>query len=50
MGLAREEMRRVGEFDYVVINHESELDETVDQVLHIISAEHCRVQQRHVTL
>ena len=50
MGLARDEMRRIGEFDYVVINPESGLDETVEQVLHIISAEHCRVQQRHVTL
>ncbi len=50
MGLAREEMRRMGEFDYVVVNCECGLDETVEQVLHIISAEHCRVQQRHVTL
>lgn len=50
MGLAREEMRRMGEFDYVVVNRECSLDETVEQVLHIISAEHCRVQQRRVTL
>jgi guanylate kinase len=50
MGLARDEMRRIGEFDYVVVNRECGLDETVEQVLHIISAEHCRVQQRHVTL
>jgi guanylate kinase len=50
MELAREEMRRIGEFDYVVINRECALDEAVEQVLHIISAEHCRVQQRHVTL
>jgi guanylate kinase len=50
MGLAREEMRRIGEFDYVVINRESALDETVEQVLRIISAEYCRVQPRHVTL
>jgi guanylate kinase len=50
MELASEEMRRIGEFDYVVINPESGLNETVEQVLHIISAEHCRVQQRHVTL
>ncbi|MEJ5309728.1 MAG: guanylate kinase [Anaerolineae bacterium] len=50
MRVAREEMRRIGEFDYVVINRECGLDETVEQVLHIIDAEHCRVQQRHVTL
>ena len=50
MTLAREEMRRIGEFDYVVINRECALDEAVEQVLRIISAEHCRVQPRHVTL
>ncbi|HOU13385.1 MAG TPA: guanylate kinase [Anaerolineae bacterium] len=50
MRVAREEMRRIGEFDYVVINHECGLDETVDQVLHIIAAEHSRVYPRHVTL
>lgn len=50
MELAGEEMRRIGEFDYVVVNHECGLDETVEQVLHIISAEHCRVNPRHVML
>lgn len=50
MHVAREEMRRIGEFDYVVINQECGLDETVDQVLYIIAAEHCRVYPRHVTL
>lgn len=48
--VAQEEMRRMGEFDYVVVNHECALDMAVDQVLHIIAAEHCRVQQRVVTL
>lgn len=50
MHVAQEEMRRIGEFDYVVINYECGLDETVDQVLHIMAAEHCRVNPRHVTL
>lgn len=48
--VAQDEMRRIGEFDYVVINHECALDQAVDRVLHIIAAEHCRVQQRVVTL
>lgn len=47
---AREEMKRLPEFDYVVINRQGELDEAVDDVLAIITAEHCRVNQREVTL
>jgi guanylate kinase len=40
---ARQEMRRIGEFKYVVVNRDSQLDETVDRVLSIIRAEKCRV-------
>lgn len=47
---AREEMKRLPEFDYVVINRKGELDHAADQVLAIIKAEHCRVNQRRVTL
>ncbi|MGD2178287.1 MAG: guanylate kinase [Anaerolineae bacterium] len=47
---AREEMKRLPEFDYVVVNRKSELDRAVDDVLTIIRAEHCRVDQREVTL
>jgi len=47
---AREEMKRLPEFDYVVMNREGELDHAADQVLAIIKAEHCRVNQRKVTL
>lgn len=47
---ARQELKRAGEFDYVVINHEFHLDETVDTIRAIISAEHHRVQPRKVTL
>ncbi len=50
MHVAREEMRRIGEFDYVVVNREDALDEAVDQVVHIIAAEHCRVHPRRITL
>jgi guanylate kinase len=47
---AREEMKRIGEFDYVVVNRENHLDETVDSILAIIRAEHLRVHKRKVTL
>jgi len=47
---AREEMKRLSEFDYVVINRDGELDRAVDDVLAIIRAEHCRVEPRIVKL
>jgi guanylate kinase len=47
---ARQELRRLEEFDYVVVNREYELDETVDIILSIIAAEHHRVRPRKVTL
>ncbi len=47
---AREEMERIGEFDYVVVNREGELDRAVAQVAAIIEAEHCRVHPRIVRL
>jgi guanylate kinase len=40
---ARGELQRIVEFDYVVINREHALHETVDQVLSIIKAEKSRV-------
>jgi guanylate kinase len=47
---AREEMERLTEFDYVVVNPDGELDQAVDDVVAIIRAEHCRVEQRVVKL
>jgi len=47
---ARKELKRVEAFDYVVINHENKLDETVDTVGAIIEAEHHRVDHREVNL
>ncbi len=47
---ARQEMFRLKSFDYVVINRELCLDETVDTIISIIVAEHHRVNQRVVTL
>ncbi len=47
---ARQELKRVDEFDYVVVNREMQLDETVEVILSIIKAEHHRVNQRKVEL
>ncbi len=47
---ARQEMRRILEFDYVVVNPELQLDEAVETILAIIRSEHHRVSPRKVTL
>ncbi len=47
---ARRELQRIVEFNYVVINREDALDETVDQVLSIIKAEKSRVDWTPVIL
>jgi guanylate kinase len=47
---ARQEFKRLPEFDYVIENRECELDETVETILAIIRAEHHRVAPRKVTL
>jgi len=47
---ARQEMTQIDTFEYVVINREFHLDETVDTIVAIITAEHHRVKQRKVTL
>jgi len=47
---ARQELKRVGAFDYVIVNHDDRLDHTVDVIRAIIEAEHHRVRQRRVSL
>jgi len=47
---ARKELQRIEEFDYVIINPDFHLDDTVEKVRNIISAEHLRVQHRKVDL
>jgi guanylate kinase len=47
---ARREMKRLNEFDYLIINREGKLDETVDKIGSIIEAEKCRIEQRKVEL
>jgi len=48
--VAWQEMKRLPEFDYLVINHTDRLDETVDTIAAIIATEKCRVRQRKITL
>jgi len=47
---ARQEMAQIINFDYVVVNRDSHLDDTVRQIISIISAEKCRVKQRRIEL
>jgi guanylate kinase len=47
---ARKEFQRIDAFDYVLVNHDFHLDDTVDKVRSIITAEHLRVHQRKVDL
>lgn len=47
---AREELRRVETFKYVVVNREDSLDDTVQQVMAIMTAERCRVDWKPVLL
>ena len=47
---AHEEMKKLPAFDYVVVNRDDKLDHAVDDVLAVIRAEHCRVDQRKVNL
>jgi guanylate kinase len=48
--LAQQELDRVDEFDYVVVNARDQLDQAVDTILAIICAEHHRVHPRKVSL
>ncbi len=50
LSLAQQELEQVVHFDYVVINREGLLDETVGAVRSIITAEQHRVFPRHINL
>jgi guanylate kinase len=47
---AQQELKRAAEFDYVIVNADGCLEETVDTVIAIIQAEHHRVNHRSVSL
>jgi guanylate kinase len=47
---AKEEMKQMFSFDYVVVNHSGELDRVVSSIQAIITAEKCRVVPRRIDL
>ena len=47
---ARDEMKRLDAFDYVVVNRDGHLNETVETIAAIITAEKCKVKQRKIEL
>ncbi|HXY74669.1 MAG TPA: guanylate kinase [Dehalococcoidales bacterium] len=47
---ARSEVKKVRQFDYVVINRNGALEEAIGEIRAIIRAEKCRVKQRHTSL
>jgi guanylate kinase len=47
---ARQELKRLDMFDYVVINADDQLDETCHKIVAIITAEKCRVHPREIKL
>ena len=47
---ARKELQRIQSFDYVIVNRDFHLDDTVNKVRAIIDAEHLRVHHRKVEL
>jgi len=47
---ARGEMEKIGLFDYVVTNAQDHLDDCVDRIIAIVTAEHLRVVPRKITL
>jgi guanylate kinase len=47
---ARRELQRVDAFDYVIVNHDTMLEHTVEVIRAIIEAEHHRTRPRKVSL
>jgi guanylate kinase len=47
---ATQEMKRMQEFNYCVVNAEDKQEVAVDQILSIVDAAHCRVQQEKIEI
>lgn len=47
---ARQEMKRMQEFDYCVVNAEDQQESAVDKILSIVDAARCRVAQEKIEL
>jgi len=50
METARQEVARIGEFDYIVVNSHGKLEQAVEDILNIIDVEHHRATPRKATL
>lgn len=50
LGKAKEEIKSLPLFDYVITSHQNKLDEVVSQIDAIVAAEKCRVKPRIVKL
>ena len=48
--IAREEMKALPEYEYVVVNQTDKLDECVEEIAAIMTAEKCRVNPRQISL
>ena len=47
---AQSELKRICDFDYVVMNQSNDIDRAIENILAIIKSEKCRVKQRHVQI
>jgi len=50
MKAAHKEMGSLPWFDYVVVNHENQVELTVSQIESIVTAEKCRVKARSIEI
>ena len=50
IAMARQELKSIDLFDYVVVNYKDQLDKTVDTIMAIIRSEHHRTHPRKATL
>jgi guanylate kinase len=50
MSMLTEELKSLTLFDYAVVNHNNDLDETVATLKAILTAEKCRVKTRSITI
>jgi guanylate kinase len=48
--IARDELERIDEFDYCVVNRAGKLEETVRKIRSIITAEHCRTNREPIVI
>lgn len=50
IAMARQEMKRAQEFDYLVVNAENKQQQAVNDILNIIGAAHCRTKQKPISI